>query len=77
MASTASSVVGHRPYTARHGDSYDMLALQAYGDERMAHVIAKANPGHIGVLVFEGGEELRIPIVSKVETPATLPPWRR
>ena len=62
---------------ARQNDSFDMLALQAYGEERMAHIIAKANREHVGVLLFEGGERLRIPIVEKVETPETLPPWRR
>ena len=43
----------------------------------MAHIIAKANREYVGVLLFEGGERLRIPIVEKVETPETLPPWRR
>ena len=43
----------------------------------MAHIIAKANPDYVGVLLFEGGEELRVPIIDKVETPETLPPWRR
>lgn len=77
MPNVTATVVGYEPYTARQNDSYDMLALQAYGEERMAHIIAKANPEHVGVLLFEGGEELRIPIVDKVETPETLPPWRR
>ena len=43
----------------------------------MAHIIAKANPDYVGVLLFEGCEELRVPIIDKVETPETLPPWRR
>lgn len=70
-------VVGHRDYVAVQGDTFDMLALQAYGEERMAHVISRANPEYMPVLVFEGGERLRIPVVDKVETPETLPPWRR
>lgn len=70
-------VTGHEPYTARQGDSYDLLALQAYGEERMASVIAEANPDLIDVLVFEGGEELAIPTVDRVADPADEPPWRR
>lgn len=77
MPSATATVVGYEDYTARQNDSFDMLALQAYGEERMAHIIAKANREHVGVLLFEGGERLRIPIVEKVETPETLPPWRR
>lgn len=77
MSSTRATVTGHEPYTARRNDSFDLLALQAYGEERMAHVIAEANPAYIDVLLFEGGEELSIPLVDIVETPDTLPPWRR
>lgn len=77
MPNVTATVVGYEPYTAQRGDSYDLLALQAYGEERMAHIIAKANPDYVGVLLFEGGEELRVPIIDKVETPETLPPWRR
>lgn len=76
-ANETATVVGYRDYTARQSDTFDMLALQAYGEERMAHVIAKANPDYMGVLVFDGGEPLRIPIVERVSTPDTLPPWRR
>ena len=36
-----------------------------------------ANPDLSDVLIFEGGESVRIPIVETVETPETLPPWRR
>ena len=77
MPNATARVVGYVDYVARQNDSFDMLALQAYGEERMAHIIAKANREHVGVLLFEGGERLRIPIVEKVETPETLPPWRR
>lgn len=72
-----TTIVGYKNYIARQSDSFDLLALQAYGDERLAHIIAKANPDYMAVLTFEGGEALRIPIINKVETPETLPPWRR
>ena len=39
--------------------------------------IIEANPDLSDVLIFEGGEAVRIPIVETVETPETLPPWRR
>lgn len=70
-------VTGYRDYVARQGDTFDLLAFQAYGEERMAHVISRANPDMMDVLVFEGGENLRIPIVDRIASPDTLPPWRR
>lgn len=69
-------VTGHEPYTARQGDSFDLLALQAYGEERMASIIAEANPAYIDVLLFEGGEEISIPTVDRAADPAEEPPWR-
>lgn len=69
--------VGFFIYTAKRGDTFDSIAFKAYKVERMAHKIIKANPKYIGVLIFEGGEVLKVPIVDELETPATLPPWRR
>lgn len=43
----------------------------------MATYIIRANPDLVDVLVFEGGEAIKIPILEAVETPDTLPPWRR
>lgn len=77
MPTSKTTIVGYESYVARQNDSFDLLALQAYGDERLAHIIAKANPDYMPVLVFVGGEVLRIPIINRVETPETLPPWRR
>lgn len=71
------TVVGHRSYTCRAGESFDLLAGQAYGYETMADVIVSANPDLADVLLFDGGEVIDLPIVERVETPDTLPPWRR
>ena len=64
-------------YAAQGGDTFDSIALVAYNEERMASTIIEANPDLSDVLIFEGGEAVRIPIVETVETPETLPPWRR
>lgn len=70
-------VVGHRGYTCRAGESFDLLAGQAYGQETMADVIVAANPDLCDVVLFEGGEAIDLPLVERVESPDTLPPWRR
>lgn len=69
--------VGFFEYVAKAGDTWDSIAFKAYGVERMAHYIIRENPKYIKVLIFEGGEVLKVPIVDEIETPQTLPPWRR
>ena len=66
----SQQTVGFIDYVAQGGDTFDSIALVAYNEERMASTL-------IEVLIFEGGEAVRIPIVETVETPETLPPWRR
>jgi len=56
---------------------FDALALAAYSEERMASAIIEANPDYSDVIVFEAGVSLHIPILDKIETPASLAPWRR
>lgn len=69
--------VGYFEYTAKSGDTWDAIAFMAYKVERMAHHIIQANLAYIDILTFEGGEKLKIPIMDTLETPQTLPPWRR
>lgn len=65
-------------YQARSGDTFDALALSAYGDEKLAHRIVEMNPDYADVLIFEGGERLRVPVFDgAADRPKTLPPWRR
>lgn len=63
-------------YTTMQGDTFDMLALDAYNDEFKAHLIIEANPQYAKVLVFDAGVKLKIPIIEE-EAAASLPPWRR
>lgn len=69
--------VGYIDKIAQAGDTFDSLALAAYNEETMATYIMRANPDLVDLLVFEGGESVKIPILEAVETPDTLPPWRR
>ena len=76
MASNVT-VTGHKRYTCKAGESFDLLAGQAYGQETMSGVIVSANPDLCDVVLFEGGEAIDLPLVEAVESPDTLPPWRR
>ena len=62
----SQQTVGFIDYVAQGGDTFDSIALVAYNEERMASTIIEANPDLSDVLIFE-----------TVETPETLPPWRR
>lgn len=63
-------------YTTQQGDTFDILALDAYNDEYKAHIIIQANSEQTETLVFDAGVELKIPIIEQ-ETASTLPPWKR
>jgi len=70
-------IISYKKYMTRQGDSFDALALEMYGEETLAHYIIEFNPDYADVLIFEANVPLRLPIVENVETPDTLPPWRR
>ena len=76
MPSTVE-VTGRRAYTCRAGESFDLLAGQAYGQEVMASTIIASNPDLCDVVLFEGGEVIDLPTVERIDSPDTLPPWRR
>lgn len=59
------------------GDTFDALALEYFGDEKLASTIIQANPDYCATLIFEAGVSLVIPDVSTVTYPESLPPWRR
>lgn len=63
-------------YTTITGDTFDIIALDAYDDEFKAHKIIQANPSYAKVLVFEAGVKLKIPILEE-ESNERLPPWKR
>jgi phage tail protein X len=70
-------VVGRLEYITRAGDTFDTLALDAYGEERLAHLIIQANPDYAATLIFVADTALVIPVIDAAVTPETLPPWRR
>ena len=63
-------------YTTKAGDTFDILALDAWNDETKAHWIIQDNPDYASVLVFDAGVKLKIRIVEP-EAAASLPPWKR
>lgn len=58
------------------GDTFDLLALLNYDNDKLASEIIRANPEHCDTLIFDAGVRLLIPDVEE-KRPETLPPWRR
>ena len=64
-------------YTTKEGDTFDMIALNFYDEEKMATTIIEANPDYSDVIIFDADVELIIPIVEGVDGLEPTPPWRR
>lgn len=62
-------------YTAKQGDTWDVVSLNNYGTDSFSAIIMDANPSYAGVLVFSGGEELEIPVLSGDSFASQTPPW--
>ena len=63
-------------YMTVQGDTFDMIALDYYNDEHLAMTLAQANPDYAGVIVFDAGVRLRIPVIEQAAA-SSLPPWKR
>lgn len=70
-------IVGYRIHKAKSGETPDLIALEYYSNEFMASYILDANPNYQNVMIYEGGEELVIPVFDTVEDDSTLAPWRQ
>ena len=66
-----------RTHITVEGDTFDALALDYLGDEKLASAIIQANLDFCSTLIFEAGVSLVIPDITAVTYPETLPPWRR
>lgn len=74
---TNTTITGYKTYVTKEGDAFDLLALREYGEETMSKYIINANLDYCDVLIFDAGVTLKIPILTSVDIPSTLPPWRR
>lgn len=63
-------------YTCKAGDTFDFIALMAYGDEKYAELLMTRNPTLVGHMVFVGGEQLVIPPLENTDIENSTAPWR-
>lgn len=70
-------VTAYYEYITQDGDTFDLLALDMYNDEKLSHYIIQFNPDYSDVIIFDGGIPLRLPVIENPETTSTIPPWRQ
>lgn len=70
-------------YKCSAGETFDSVALGVFNDENYAPELMAANPEVSDKLVFDGGEELRLPLIEIPEEEdddtiitADKAPWR-
>ena len=64
-------------YTSRGGETWDKIAFDAWTEEALMHVLIAANPDLAHIVIFEGGEKVRIPVMDEPQNTESLPPWRK
>ena len=70
-------IVGYyrKQYQTQKNDTFDRLAVDFYGDEKVASYLIEANPEHADTLIFGAGVMLNLPKLEPIET-TTLPQWK-
>jgi len=64
-------------YTTRQGDTWDTLALDIYGSEKLAWLLQQANSEMMDLLFFPAGLTLIVPETPPRATAQPAPPWAR
>lgn len=65
--------------TTRQGDTWDILAKRAYGNELFMDVLIKANIFERKTVIFPAGVVLEVPEIdtTSMEYETNLPVWKR
>jgi len=63
-------------YTALAGETWDIVALKVWENEKLCHLLMEANPHLLDKAIFEGGELLTIPDLPEESQTPPAAPWR-
>ncbi len=63
-------------YTTISGDTWDIVAYKAYGNEMYMDMLIKANIEHKDTYIFPAGVVLTLPEII-LGISETLPPWKQ
>jgi phage tail protein X len=59
------------------GDTWDTIALRAYGSTAHMDKLIMANPGARLMAIFPAGIEITVPEIDTTQAAETQPPWKR
>ena len=62
-------------YTTTQGDTWDMISLRVYNNEKFMHTLVDANHQYRNIALFPANCELVIPELPRGEK-IVFPPWR-
>ena len=65
----------NKTYRTVQGDTFDSVAYRLWGEPRLAHLLMRANPSFMEVVIFSGGVELAVPEYTPQPVQTELPPW--
>ena len=63
-------------YTTVSGDTWDIVAYKAYGNEMCMDTLIKANIEHKDTYIFPAGVVLTLPEI-ELTVSESLPPWKQ
>lgn len=63
-------------YTTVSGDTWDIVAYKAYGNEMYMDTLIKANIEHKDTCIFPAGVVLTLPEI-ELTVSESLPPWKQ
>ena len=64
-----------KPYQTKLNDTFDKIAYELYGDEKIASYLIEANSTYADTLIFREGVLLNLPKIEIIEA-STLPQWK-
>jgi phage tail protein X len=62
-------------YTTIQGDTWDVLAFDIYGSEKMAYLLLRENPQYHNFIYLPAGLTISIPDTPKAKSNFPAPPW--
>lgn len=64
-------------YNVKQGQTWAGIAFELWTDEMLMWKLIEANPLYADIVIFNGGEVLRVPEIEETDSKAALPPWRK
>lgn len=63
-------------YICAQGETFDLVALKVYGDEKYASLLLAENPELCHLMTFRGSERIVVPALEEEGKDETAP-WKR